>query len=94
MSGVRQSVRRFPDPEDLGLLEDFKANAEKIRELITVGNPGIWVDDMPYLIQIARDTPVNLHAEYDGIMKMYASGDENDVTAPVKAFLCPSRTLH
>ena len=86
VNSVRQSVRRFLDPEDLVLLEDFKANAEKIRELITLGNPGIRVDDMPYLIQIARDIPINLHAEYDGILKMYASGDENDVTVPVKAF--------
>ena len=86
VNGVRQSVRRFLDPEDLYLLENFKENAERIRETITASNPGIQVDDMPYLIQISRDIPVNLHAEYDGILRMYASGDEKDVTVPVKAF--------
>ncbi len=41
------------------------------------------VDDMPYVIGLAMDIPLDLHKEYKGILKMYKEGD---VSIPVKAF--------
>ena len=42
------------------------------------------MDDMPYVIGLAMDIPLDLHKEYKGILKMYKEGD---VSIPVKAFL-------
>ncbi len=83
INGKKQSVRSFLDPEFHYLLNDFKANAEKIREIITVTNPGILVDDMPYVLEVARDSLLDLPSEYEGIFAMY---DEERVTVPVAAF--------
>ena len=71
INGARQSVRSFMDPEDLYLLDDFKANAEAVREAISRSNPGIIVDDMPYVTEVARDTMLDLYGEYQGIFDMY-----------------------
>ena len=83
INGARQSVRSFMDPEDLYLLDDFKANAEAVREAISRSNPGIIVDDMPYVTEVARDTMLDLYGEYQGIFDMY---EEKRVSAPVQAF--------
>ena len=69
INGKKQSVRSFLDPEFHYLLNDFKANAEKIREIITVTNPGILVDDMPYVLEVARDSLLDLPSEYEGIFE-------------------------
>lgn len=83
VGGFRQSVRSFMDPSDLHLLENFRENAERIREAIAQYNPGILIDDMPYLLETARDFMIDLAGEYDGIFGMY---NENNVTAPIQAF--------
>lgn len=84
INGVKQSIRRFLDAEDYGLLEDFGANTELIKDRITLSNPQIQgVDDMPYLIAIGRDVLLDLHKEYEAIHKMYA---DDAVTYPVRAF--------
>lgn len=83
MNGTKQSVRSFMNPEDLYLLDNFRNNAEAVREAIVRANPGIIVDDMPYVMEVARDSMLDLYSEYQGIFEMY---DENHVTAPVQAF--------
>ncbi len=84
INGTKQSVRRFLDAEDYGLLEDFMANAERIKDRITRSNPQIQgVDDMPYLIAIGREILLDLHKEYEAIHNMY---EEDAVTYPVRAF--------
>ena len=86
VDGEKQSVRQFLDAEDLSLLNDFSANAERIRDLITENNPNCIVDDLPYIIEIGRNPIIDLDQEFDGILKMYQSDDQDDVTAPIRAF--------
>lgn len=83
INGKVQSVRSFMDPEDLPLLQNFAQNAEEIRNAIARANPGIIIDDMPYMLEIARDSLLDLEEEYEGIFAMYAN---NEVTAPLRAF--------
>ena len=86
VDGEKQSVRQFLDAEDLYLLDDFSNNAEKIRNVISENNPDVFVDDLPYLIEIGRNPLLDLNQEYDGILKMYQSDNTDDVKAPIKAF--------
>ena len=83
INGTRQSIRQYLDADDIHLLDDFKQNAEKIRNAIAENNPNVRIDDMPYLIQVARDSLISLDAEYSGILKMYAA---DTVTIPIQAF--------
>lgn len=60
-------------------------NAEQIKDCITKNNRQIQgVDDMPYLIAIGMDFPLDLNKEYGAILGMY---HEDNATIPVKAFL-------
>lgn len=86
VEGEKQSIRQFIDAEDLELLDNFKENAETIRDLITNNNPENIVDDMPYLVEISRNPMLDLDQEYDGIIKMYQSDGKRDVTTPIRAF--------
>ena len=83
--GVKQSIRRYLDAEDYGLLESFEANQEMIKDKITQYN---WqnvegVDDMPYIIGLGMDVSIDLHKEYAAIIDMYHT---DQVTMPIKAF--------
>lgn len=86
VDGNKQSIRQFIDGEDLILLDNFKENAEAIRDLITRNNQNVQVDDMPYLLEMGKDLVIDLDREYDGILQMYQSENNSDVTIPVKAF--------
>lgn len=80
----KQTIRSFLDADDYELLKDFKNNQEKIKDCITHYNKNIsGVDDMPYVIGIGRDGLIDLHTEYQAIIKMY---EENRVTFPIRAF--------
>ncbi len=84
INGNKQSIRRFLDAEDYGLLENIEENMELVKDRITSANPQIiGVDDMPYLIAIGRDLILDLNSEYDAIYKMYEKGEQ---TVPIKAF--------
>lgn len=62
----------------------LKKNAEQIKDCITKNNRQIQgVDDMPYLIAIGMDFPLDLNKEYGAILGMY---HEDNATIPVKAF--------
>ena len=84
VDGVKISAHWFLDADEFYLLDRFDENAELIKDLITKNNPEYnGVDDMPYVMALSRDFPVNLDAEYNAILEMY----ENDtVTYPIKAF--------
>lgn len=86
INGYKESIRSYISEEDMYLLEDFDSNAEIIRNLVTDDNPDVVVDDMPYIVAIGRDCILDLDSEYTGISKMYASGDERDLSLPIKAF--------
>lgn len=81
---TKLSIRRFLDADDFFLLEDFAHNQEQIKDCIMRAHNGKnTVDDMPYVIGMNRDTPVDLNAEYAAILDMY---EQDEPTAPIKAF--------
>lgn len=80
----KESIRKYLDAEDYELLEDFEKNQELIKNAITKYTGGRSnVDDMPYIMGIGREIIVDLHNEYQSIIKMY---EEEKVTFPIKAF--------
>lgn len=84
VDGVRESVRKYLDGEDYELLKDFEANQEAVKDAITRYNRRIQgVDDMPYLIGLGMDVKLDLHREYDAILKMY---QKEEVSVPIRAF--------
>ncbi len=85
IDGTKQSVRRFLDGEEYELLSDFEGNQEKIKDCIMrrMQRGGSNVDDMPYIIGLEADIALDLHKEYQALMKMY---QKNKVPVPIKAF--------
>lgn len=84
INGEKLSIQQFLDADDFGLMGDFEANQEVIKDRITKNNPYLnGVDDMPYLIAIGFDILVNLQQEYKYILDMY---DADKATTPIRAF--------
>lgn len=84
IDGEKQSIRKFLEPCDFSLLDEFEKNQEEIKDRITESNREInGVDDRPYIIALASDVKVDLNTEYGAILKMF---EEDAVTEPVKAF--------
>lgn len=84
IDGKTESIRRFLDAEDYNLLGDFEKNQETIKDCITKYSRQVMgVDDMPYMIGLGMDIALDLHKEYQAIIKMY---QEENVTIPIKAF--------
>lgn len=85
LDGTKQSVRRFLDADEYELLSDFENNQEKIKDCIMkrMSRQGSNVDDMPYIIGLGFDIPLDLHKEYGSIIKMYQKGN---APVPIKAF--------
>lgn len=84
IDGKTESIRKFLDAEDYNLLIDFEKNQEKIKDCIAQNTTQVMgVDDMPYVIGLGMDIALDLHKEYQSIIKMY---EEDNVTIPIKAF--------
>lgn len=84
IDGEKQSIRKYMDPSDYDLLEDFERNRETIKDRITsYSRLAQGVDDRPYIIALARDVKVDLNTEYQSIIKSMETGEE---TYPVKGF--------
>lgn len=85
INGVKQNFRRYLDAEEYELIQDFEANQEKIKDCIMrrLAQHGSSVDDMPYVIGLGADIALDLHREYESIIKMYQKGE---ASVPVKAF--------
>ncbi len=80
----RETARKYLDADDYSLLDDFDANQEKIKDAITRSSSGkAIVDDLPYVIGIGMDIIVDLHSEYQAIIKMM---EEGTAPIPLKAF--------
>lgn len=86
IGGTKVSAHSFLDAEDYGLLDDFDENTERLKDCITrrMGRRG--VDDMPYLVAVARDDLVDLEYQYQGILKMFQSPEKQELTPPIRAF--------
>ncbi len=84
LDGTKESIRKYLDADDYELLDDFNKNQERIKDIISHKSQYVMaVDDMPYIIGIGRDIALDLHSEYQGIIKMF---DEGKQTIPLKAF--------
>lgn len=81
IDGTKQSIRRFLDGDEYELLYDFESNQEKIKDCIMRRDNN--VDDMPYIIGLESDIALDLHNEYQAIIKMYEQGE---VSVPIRAF--------
>ena len=81
IDGVKETVRKYLDAEDYQLLGNFEKNIETIKDCIQ--RPNVQVDDLPYIIGLGIDIPLDLKKEYKVIHAMYSSGE---VTYPIKAF--------
>ena len=84
MGESKESIRKYLDAEDYELLADFEKNQEKIKDCVIHHCKQVMgVDDMPYMIGLGMDIAIDLHKEYQAIIKMY---QEDNVTIPLKAF--------
>ncbi len=81
---TKENIRRYLDADEFELLQDFEKNQEKIKDCVMRHSRQVTgVDDMPYIIGLGMDIALDLHSEYQAILRMYA---ENKVTVPLKAF--------
>ncbi len=84
MGEQKESIRKYLDADEYELLSDFEKNQEKIKDCVTKHSKQVMgVDDMPYVIGLGMDIAIDLHKEYQAIIKMY---QEDAVTVPIKAF--------
>lgn len=84
MGETKESIRKYLDADEFELLGDFEKNQEKIKNCITKHSRLVMgVDDMPYMIGLGMDVVIDLHSEYQAIVKMY---EEDTVSVPIKAF--------
>lgn len=80
---TKENIRRYLDGDEYELLGDFERNQEKIKDCVMKHSRVSGVDDMPYIIGLGMDIALDLHREYQAIIKMY---DEDRTTVPLKAF--------
>ncbi len=80
---TKENIRRYLDGDEYELLGDFERNQEKIKDCVMKHSRVSGVDDMPYIIGLGMDIALDLHREYQAIIKMY---DEDRITVPLKAF--------
>ena len=84
INGEKLRLAQFLDADETGLIDDFEANQEIIKDRITLNNPHInGADDMPWIVAIGFDILVDLRREYKGILDMFDAGK---VTMPIQAF--------
>lgn len=81
---IKENIRKYLDAEEYDLLKDFEKNQEKIKDCVTRHTRQVMgVDDMPYIIGLGMDIALDLHSEYQAIVKMY---HEEKATVPIRAF--------
>lgn len=81
---TKENIRKYLDADEYELLKDFEKNQEKIKDCVMKRTRQVMgVDDMPYIIGLGMDVILDLHKEYQAIIKMYTEGT---ATVPVKAF--------
>ncbi|MCH5345004.1 MAG: DUF2726 domain-containing protein [Acetatifactor sp.] len=81
---TKENIRKYLDADEYELLKDFEKNQEKIKDCVMKRTRQVMgVDDMPYIIGLGMDVILDLHKEYQAIIKMYTEGT---AAVPVKAF--------
>ncbi len=80
----KENIRRYLDADEYELLKDFEKNQEKIKDCVARRHSEkVEVDDMPYIIGLGTDIVLDLHKEYQSVIKMYT---EDTAAVPLKAF--------
>lgn len=81
---AKENIRRYLDADEYELLIDFEKNQEKIKDCVMGHTRQVMgVDDRPYIIGLGMDIVLDLHSEYQSIIKMYSDGN---APFPIKAF--------
>lgn len=81
---TKESIRRYLDGDEYALLEDFEKNQEKIKDCVAGhARNALEVDDMPYIIGMGMDIALDLHSEYQALLKRYQAGQ---AAVPIRAF--------
>lgn len=84
VEGQKENIRRYLDADEYEMLDRFEENQERIKECVSGRvRRASDVDDMPYVIGIGMDVPLDLHREYAAIIEMY---EKREVTVPIQAF--------
>ena len=75
VGGEQESIRKYMDPADYDLLNDFDKNRELIKDRITAYNRlSQGVDDRPYIIALARNIKVDLKTNISGSQRAWKRG--------------------
>lgn len=84
-NGKGESIRKYLDADDFFMLNDFKSNAEKIKDTVSksIIFPKEKVDDRPYIIPLSRDVAADLRGEFSYIKQQMENGNAAE---PLKAF--------
>jgi len=77
------SVSNYLGPRDLGLLDRFEKNLDRIKQALDARNREPAVDDIPWVFSVDRYVSPDLDYEFAAITDMYAAGTP---TWPVRAF--------
>ncbi len=81
---TKESIRKYLDGDEYGLLADFEQNQERIKDCVMRHSRHVTgVDDMPYVIGMGMDIALDLHSEYQAIIRQY---NEGKATVPIRAF--------
>lgn len=88
--GKIESIRRFLEPCELYLLNDFDKNLQKIENIIQEKISKEKIDDRPYFLYLQRNVQVNLEKEYEAILTMY---ETDDISVPIRAFFGELHTI-
>lgn len=90
VDGTKENIRKYLDAEDYELLQDFEANQEQIKDAVTrsaQGHRNLSVDDMPYVIGLGMNIPLDLHKEYGAVLELFQREDGKEaIPVPIKAF--------
>lgn len=81
---TKENIRKYLDADEYDLLKDFEKNQEQIKDRVAAHTRQVMgVDDMPYIIGLGMDIPLDLHKEYQAIIQMYNTGK---APVPIRAF--------
>lgn len=90
VDGTKENIRKYLDAEDYELLQDFEVNQEQIKDAVTrsaQGRRNLSVDDMPYIIGLGMNIPLDLHKEYGAVLELFQREDGKEaIPVPIKAF--------
>ena len=86
IDGDRESIERYLNPDEYGLLDDVIGNLETLNDIIE--KCGARVDNRPYFLAVETAYIAELPTQYAGIIKLYddASNNKGKVTLPIQAF--------